>query len=357
MNAKKFSDAMSELNMKYIDEALNYKKKAKRTRWIQWGAIAACLCLIVIGGLGISRVLFNKIGIQSACGHINHDITILGDDVYFTCQNDGVFIYHSQDGECEKITDEYGKLSKTSSGLLMFQDETGAVYQIFGSSVTALCHIEANSTVIDMIDDNLYCLSADDKNIIAANLITGDNQEVLSIGNGYTTQQIMINHVLYYDYYENDTASIRIYDTTTKEQGELYRTFTNNSNEFIRFHFGEEYIFIEMEKGLFYMPYTNTAPIFLTEHIPSSGAFDDYNGKVYFIVETDAKANLISIDVETQEINEVVSLAESNGTVRTYTEIAVCADGYYYTNPSGTNGGLFYRSFNQAEEIKICTNC
>ncbi len=30
MNAEKFSDAMSELDTKYVDEALNYKKKAKR---------------------------------------------------------------------------------------------------------------------------------------------------------------------------------------------------------------------------------------------------------------------------------------------------------------------------------------
>ena len=29
MNAKKFSDAMSELDTKYVDEALNYKKKMK----------------------------------------------------------------------------------------------------------------------------------------------------------------------------------------------------------------------------------------------------------------------------------------------------------------------------------------
>ena len=47
MNAKKFSDAMSELDNKYIDEALNYKKKAKKPFWIKWGVIAACLCLIV----------------------------------------------------------------------------------------------------------------------------------------------------------------------------------------------------------------------------------------------------------------------------------------------------------------------
>ena len=40
MNVKKFSDAMSELDTKYIDEALNYKKSAKRPGWIKWGLTA-----------------------------------------------------------------------------------------------------------------------------------------------------------------------------------------------------------------------------------------------------------------------------------------------------------------------------
>ena len=48
MNAKKFSDAMSELDTKYVDEALNYKKKAKKPIWVKWGSMAACLCLVVI---------------------------------------------------------------------------------------------------------------------------------------------------------------------------------------------------------------------------------------------------------------------------------------------------------------------
>ena len=54
MNARKFSDAMSELDTKYVDEALNYKKKAKKPSWIKWGAVAACLVLI-IGGTFIFR--------------------------------------------------------------------------------------------------------------------------------------------------------------------------------------------------------------------------------------------------------------------------------------------------------------
>ena len=51
MNAKKFSDAMSELDTKYVDEALNYKKKAKKPIWVKWGSMAACLCLVVVTAL------------------------------------------------------------------------------------------------------------------------------------------------------------------------------------------------------------------------------------------------------------------------------------------------------------------
>ena len=44
MNAKKFSDAMSELDSKYINEALTYKKKVrqkeKKSSWIKWGSMA-----------------------------------------------------------------------------------------------------------------------------------------------------------------------------------------------------------------------------------------------------------------------------------------------------------------------------
>ena len=30
MNSKKFSEALSELDSKYVDEAINYKKKSKK---------------------------------------------------------------------------------------------------------------------------------------------------------------------------------------------------------------------------------------------------------------------------------------------------------------------------------------
>ncbi|WP_262395044.1 hypothetical protein [Youxingia wuxianensis] len=52
MNSKKFSEAMNEIDDKYVDEAIQYKKKKpQKPIWIKWGAMAACLCLVIIGGV------------------------------------------------------------------------------------------------------------------------------------------------------------------------------------------------------------------------------------------------------------------------------------------------------------------
>lgn len=50
MNSKKFTEAMSEIDNKYVDEAIGYKKKNQKPQWGKWAGIAACLLLIV--GLG-----------------------------------------------------------------------------------------------------------------------------------------------------------------------------------------------------------------------------------------------------------------------------------------------------------------
>ena len=70
MNAKKFSDAMRELDSKYIDEALNYKKKAKKPVWVKWGAMAACLCLIVVAIITVPSMLTSQESDDGAGGTI-----------------------------------------------------------------------------------------------------------------------------------------------------------------------------------------------------------------------------------------------------------------------------------------------
>ncbi len=55
MNTKKFSEAMGEIDDKYVEEAIRYRatKKVKglSSKWIKRGAIAACLCVALVAGV------------------------------------------------------------------------------------------------------------------------------------------------------------------------------------------------------------------------------------------------------------------------------------------------------------------
>lgn len=66
MNAKKFSNAMNELDTKYVDEALNYKKKVKKSIWVKRGAIAACLAVTLGVGVFLVNHQRNQITLSDA---------------------------------------------------------------------------------------------------------------------------------------------------------------------------------------------------------------------------------------------------------------------------------------------------
>lgn len=56
MNTKKFSEAMGEIDTKYIEKAMNYQAKKKKNGWLKWGAMAACLCLVAVGAFTIPHL-------------------------------------------------------------------------------------------------------------------------------------------------------------------------------------------------------------------------------------------------------------------------------------------------------------
>lgn len=53
MKAEKFSDALTNIDEKYVDEAIQYKGIKKRYVWQKWAAIAACLCIALGIAIGI----------------------------------------------------------------------------------------------------------------------------------------------------------------------------------------------------------------------------------------------------------------------------------------------------------------
>lgn len=87
MNSKKFSEAMSELDNKYVDEALNYKrkakKKAKKFSWTKWGAMAACLCLIAVGAFALPHFINNNTPDTPPIQENAYGFTLEGSDVLY----------------------------------------------------------------------------------------------------------------------------------------------------------------------------------------------------------------------------------------------------------------------------------
>lgn len=57
MNTEKFSDAMNEIDPRYIEEAVQYRPKVLRPGWKRWAAAAACLTLAVLSAFWIGETL------------------------------------------------------------------------------------------------------------------------------------------------------------------------------------------------------------------------------------------------------------------------------------------------------------
>ncbi len=56
MNTAKFSDALGELDTKYVDEAISYKRRTKRRLWLKWGAVAASLVAVIAVAIPFFKV-------------------------------------------------------------------------------------------------------------------------------------------------------------------------------------------------------------------------------------------------------------------------------------------------------------
>ena len=79
MNTKNFSEAISEVDDKYYIETANYQPKQKKQIWVKWGAIAACLCFVVV-----SAFMFRN------WSRSNHEITFNSGDTLVFAKSDSV---------------------------------------------------------------------------------------------------------------------------------------------------------------------------------------------------------------------------------------------------------------------------
>lgn len=52
LNKKNFSEAMGEIDVKYIEKAMNYRPKRKKYGWVKWISVAACFALAAVLSIG-----------------------------------------------------------------------------------------------------------------------------------------------------------------------------------------------------------------------------------------------------------------------------------------------------------------
>lgn len=105
MQVKQFFDAMGEVNERYVQEALTYKK-ARRPVWVWWGAAAACLVLAAVllaagilsplAGMTVTAYAAGtdaeipSAGAAFATGTINEDGTLSGYPLMFYLKGSGI---------------------------------------------------------------------------------------------------------------------------------------------------------------------------------------------------------------------------------------------------------------------------
>ena len=65
MRKNRISETIQNINQKYVNEATAYTGEVKAVRrpiWVKWGAVAACLCLIVAAIVAVPNLFDNNAG-------------------------------------------------------------------------------------------------------------------------------------------------------------------------------------------------------------------------------------------------------------------------------------------------------
>ena len=354
----KLYNSITNVNSQFIEEAQT-KMKKKRYGWLKWSAVAACLCLLTVGALNVGSLFLWR----SGCGQTSHNVTFADGKMYYV-YNNGVYLYEIDNSTQKKLTDFNGVLTQTHSGIYLTNESTGEVYFISDSTLTLVESITPDSTLIDVSDGKVYYRTYQNDgaySVVEKDLTTGTTSEVVSVSKGHMIAQKIINNELYYCTTENG-GTISVIDIQTKDNKTIYNSPATNEFDMNSVMFFDDFILIKTNQGLFSMGYHDEEATFLSEYVPITGALDYYDSKLYFEaafpLNGDDEAyeyteELISLDVQTGEINTVTQLTNENGTTRTYTEIVVCDSGYFYTEPSAAAGGLFFHSFDGEPEIAI----
>lgn len=187
MTRKTISDAVTNISTEYIEKAADYTvaKKAHKPVWVKWAAMAACLCLVVVGVLTIPNWLHNP---QHGQGSKSKAPTVIMNDAEYTIC--GTSAEAAILEECGLPTELSSELAGT---FVAYLDYDGECYYTITDKETENVMFEykpePNTNVyIVMIDETYYAaIRRDSKGFHGIN---GNNMAVPGGNpNAYETQQ------------------------------------------------------------------------------------------------------------------------------------------------------------------------
>ena len=363
MIRKTISDAVSNISTRHIEEAADFSAtKAHKPVWIKWATMAACLCLVVTGGL---FAIHNGVLWRTACGHTSHNVTLSQNAVYFSETEKGAYFYDTANDETVKMADFDGVFYNTVSGVYLLDNSTGELYSVADTDIVNVGTLDYSSPdydealhsihLIDVLDNAAYWTSlyqdesSDSiyRSVFVTDLVTGQKNELLTLHDSNSFKGSIIAGKLYY-FDNGDNGSIGSLDLASKETAVIY-TVPAGETAVNNVLFYEDCILLELHTGLYRLGYEDAEPEKLTDLIPATSAFDRMGDELYYVAEIAADTGaLISFNLLTGEITEITKTDNY-----TYTEIVMCEDGYYFTDPSDTKGGLFYHDFDADTVTKI----
>ena len=368
MRGREMLDTIENLNPAFIEAAAEPPTK-KKYSWRRWSTVAACLCICILGAfLFLPRP---DPGGFSGGDLTLYELTLIGDDLYFTDPNGGVFQYTNGADQPQKLASFKGTLTQTSSGLYCTDYRARIFYQIVGAELQKLVEVDSGELVpwfIDRADDYAYWCTSD-----YVEGADGDryNQVIIYRTNLSTeetallfTESVSIHKPEYISqgriYYETYRGVIKYYDIATGSTQILNDEFSFDTRGFqIRDRtYYDDYILFDVDEtfydaegkctgmilSLYRMPYDGTSAVKLTDISPGTFMPARVGDKLYYTAmlptKTGGRLAFVSCNINTGEVVELTEYPEELSNMAM--ELAVHEDGFYITNPSYTNGGLFF---------------
>lgn len=207
MRKNKISEAMGNINQKYVNEATAYTGKAKTARrpiWMKWGAVAACFALVAAIGFGL---------FQSGLFGGNEQIATLdnGSKINFVKSDGGVaqfdiaFEISTRDLTEDEIANLFGDLPVT--GYVLFNNENDCILGIEGKYDDMKLLVSAPGVSInDLVIDGEE---------------TASDVDGVSVNAGYFTSG---KTVIYYATFELGESVVYIENAGTKSEQETVKS-------------------------------------------------------------------------------------------------------------------------------------